>query len=716
MSTDMSHDPAVLDRLELLGLPRRQSLPITREIDKWVKCSGAESAVRRLKDIRNIFLHFVCGLPIDRSNWIGLHPDGSVKGPFRVLFKRGRDLQTLRATWNMLMIYSHMSSASLTKRQLAKWMKGVRREPPDGESLRWVEHYIDLGFESLGHRFRSIRPPDPIGDPILEFSSSPVRRAPTGVTLGSATAPEASTAIESVRSFAHGDAMRIAPHILGGTLTGVEQYYVKYMTTLLENGISHFSLPSVIGRIAILQEAGFKARCIANPGRAWQQAFGPLFRYLERLSNEIPGNWAMDQEAGRVAAREMMQKYSYACSIDLEGASDNIPLELQIYVLQKLGVDEEWIELVQFCSQGMWILPREVRETAASLKKRDVQKWPFLSGLSEENFVQWYQGQPLGLRFSFHLFSLTLGLIYEGVTYSLRDSDFRDPYKECKRVQVGDDLVLFDKLESDLIQDLLQSVGIPVSKDKTLESDRFLEFTSRLVSSSGIISAPKWKAFDDDNFFDFAKAYGPTTLWVYPWKWRRLIYLLENVPEKYGGLGWNPLGLSEWERSQAILSYKEDLPVLPSVKLEAAGARARALFYQSGLARLETGASLVNVSDFTADDLSAQWVVRTIWNASLSSIESLTRDLPTLLTLARDMLRKVKLKEDIRPLLRVLRTWIPDFGGTGDPSDYDYWEEIVSQMVTLLESNLLVEPRTGASKVISKRRQLERLVRLSGLG
>lgn len=717
MQTCIDRDPAVLDRLEVLGLPKRCSVPLLREISKWVQSNGEEETVRRLKTIRNDWLHYTCGLPIDRSSWIGRHPDGSPKGPFKVLFHRSRDLQTLAKTWNILMIGSRFEGVRVTKRQLAKWMKGVRRGDPDVDSLRWVEHYIDLGCESLKDRLR-FTPPEPCGDPVLSFTHSPVRRAPSGTTLSSGTAPEIETALESVRSFTHGYAMQVAPNILGGTLTGLDKYYTMYVENMLEAGISHIALPSVIGRIAILQEAGYKARCIANPGRAWQQAFGPLFRFLERCQSVVPGNYAMDQEAGRVAAMRMLQQYSFAVSIDLEGASDNIPLELQLYVLQKLGVDEEWVDLVRYCSQGMWILPEEVLECSRKLKARDLQRYPFLEGLAEQPLMQWYQGQPLGLKFSFHLFSLTLGLIYEGVSYSLRSSDFEEPDARCKRVQVGDDLTVFDKLESDLIQDLLNSVGIPVSKEKTLESTRMCEFTSRLVTPQGIISAPKWRDFNDDNFFDIAKVYGPSIFWVYPWKWKRLLYLLENVPEKYGGLGFNPLGIPEVDRAWPILqkSILYDYPETPSVKLEAAGARARRLFWNSSLARLENGASLVDVSNFVASDQDAMLAVESIFGPQLGPLwGSLTRDLSTLLSLSRDMLREIRKGNDFRPLLRTISTYVPNLK-LSKYSNLEWLEDQTSDLIRRCEEYLLTEPTFDEVRPVSKRRQLERLIRSSGLG
>lgn len=718
MQTCIDRDPAVLQRFELLGFQARQYKPMLREIAKWVKCSGEETTVRRLKNLKNMLLHFIAGLPIDKSLWIATHRDGTPKGCFHVLFCKGTRSRRLVAVWNALMVTSAFVGETITKRQLAKFTKGVLRAQPDETGLGEVIRFIDLGLESLTEKLK-VRPPEPIGDPIIAYIGSDKRRAPTGVTLSSGTAPEIETALTSVRSFAYGAAMQIAPHVLDGTLRGATEYYNQYVATTLENGISLYGLPPVIGRIAFLQEAGYKLRAIANPSRAWQQAFRPLQRWLETVARSLPGNWQFDQEKGRLAAQELLRKNSYACSIDLEGASDNIPLSLQLHVLRKLRVDEEWVQLVEYCSQGMWLLPKEAEDLLSELKEKDFKKPEFsvLRGVRGKKMIQWLQGQPLGLLFSFNLFSVTLGLLYEGVSYSLRNSDFEDPERVCrKRVQVGDDLVCFDPVEATMIRGLLQSAGIPVSKDKTIESTELCEFTSRLITKSKVISAPKWRAFDDNNFFDYAVAYGPGVFWVYPWKWRRLLYLLENVPEWYGGLGWNSKGTDLWTRSDPFRKLAEKLPIRPAVKLEAAGARARSLFYTSPIAAIESGSSMFDLSSTAMDDQSIKDLTRRVLPPRLlaqvekfSAHGPLANDIIQLLSLARDVAYDASVTEEefLGTLPQYLRS---DYSYT-----IEYGESPSRAFLTSIDPLVRVESPVKEARPTTKRRQLERLVKLVGL-
>jgi len=625
------------------------------------------------------------------------------------------------------MIYSHFESVRITKRQLAKFTKGVLRDPPDEEELARVKRFIDLGLESL-KRIRNVAPPAPQGDPIIAYVGSDSRRAPTGVGLSSSTAPEKTTALTSIRSFAHGLAMQIAPGVLDGTLRGSEEYYNHYVTTMMENGIALHSIPPVIGRIALLQEKGYKLRAIANPARAWQQAFRPLQRYLEKVARLMPGNWQFDQEGGRRRAQELLRETGYAQSIDLEGASDNIPLELQTHVLRRLGVDEEWVQLIEYCSQGMWLLPEEVAACKGTLTAKDYKQSPWLVGLRTD-MIQWLQGQPLGLLFSFNLFALTLGLIYAGVGYYLRDSDFTyDPDKDCKYVYVGDDLAHFEKLQGDLVKDLLGSVGIRVSKDKTIESAEVVEFTSRLITRQKIIASPKWKSFDDDNFFDFAKAYGDRCHWFFPWKWRRLLYLLEEVPEWYGGLGKNPRGVDLPTREWPFVSREltDGKPIRPAVKLELAGARATELFWNSPIAALQGSARMFNISVRRTSDQEILEFVRELVPVGIqtkletfSGLDYLTEDLIRLLSLARDVTYEAA-HTDIE-FLNLLPTYLVDmyneYLASADIPLMDLaWKTPSRWYIELVESRLPTEASASIPRATSKRRQLERLVRAVGLG
>lgn len=723
MPTGIDRDTAVLQRLEILGLTPRQYMPMVREIAKWVRCTGEESTVRRLKDLKNMLLHYVCGLPICRTQWIATHRDGAPVGAFKVLFVKGTRCRRLAEVWNTLMIYSHFEGERITRRQLAKFTKGVLRNPPDETELARVKRYIDLGLESL-KRIRDVEPPAPQGDPIIAYVGSDSRRGPTGITPSSRTAPEKATALTSLRQFAYGEAMQIAPHILDGTLRGSEQYYNHYVTTMMEAGIALHSLPPVIGRIALLQEKGYKLRAIANPARAWQQAFRPLQRYLEKVARLLPGNWQFDQEEGRRNAQILLRRFGYAQSIDLEGASDNIPLDLQLHVLRRLGIDEEWVQLIIYCSQGMWLLPEEVKECYDSLREKDFATWPWLKGFRTD-VIQWLQGQPLGLIFSFNLFAITLGLIYAGVNYHLRDSDFSfNPDADCKFVFVGDDLAHFDKLQADLVKDLLASVGIPVSADKTVESSEAVEFTSRLITCQKIIASPKWKAFDDDNFFDFAKAYGDRVHRIYPWKWRRLLYLLEQVPEWRGGLGKNPQGVDLKTREWPFIGLANGKPIRPAVKLGLAGARATELFFMSPIAALDGSARLFDINVRRASDQDVRDFVRGLVPAEMqakvekfSALDYLTEDFIQLLSIARDVAYEADhTDEEFKSILPAfLREMYEEHLRSRDPVHLQNWETPSRWFLNVVEPLLPVEAKAGHVRLVSKRRQLERLAKLAGL-
>jgi hypothetical protein len=373
----------------------------------------------------------------------------------------------------------------------------------------------------------------------------------------------------------------------------------------------------------------------------------------------------------------------------------------------------------------MWLLPAEVERKLEALKPKDLKHYPWLMGVRRD-VIQWLQGQPLGLIFSFNLYSITLGLLYAGVSYYLRDSDFTyDPDKDCKYVFVGDDLAHFDKIQADLVKDLLGSVGIPVSMDKTIESSEIVEFTSRLITRKKIIAAPQWKTFNDDNFFDFAKAYGDGVHWVYPWKWRRLLYLLEQVPESRGGLGRNPSGLDLKTREWPFVRLADSKPIRPAVKLELAGARATELFYLSPIAAREDSARLFDINVRRTSDQDVLDFVRELVPVSLqaklekfSGLDYLTEDLIQLLAIARDVAYQADHTDEefLNFLPAFLIQMYEEHLVSDNPGSFERWKTPSKWYLDVVEPLLPVEAKANTPRTTSKRRQLERLVRAVGLG
>jgi len=131
-----------------------------------------------------------------------------------------------------------------------------------------------------------------------------------------------------------------------------------------------------------------------------------------------------------------------------------------------------------------------------------------------------------------------------------------------------------------LYRQLMESWGVGISKDKTLESNTTAEFLGRIITPNRVIHGLKWKGrVSDDSFVDFVRNIGPGALTLLRPRQRAMIDFVAPLPEPYG-LGWNPSGLPieerltpalerEWSRDERVVTFSRR------------SARAARLFYHS---------------------------------------------------------------------------------------------------------------------------------------
>jgi len=202
-------------------------------------------------------------------------------------------------------------------------------------------------------------------------------------------------------------------------------------------------------------------------------------------------------------------------------------------------------------------------------------------------------GQPLGWYPVFNAaLSITLGALVQGACYQVRD---HDSYRAGDvSVQVGDDLVVFHQAAGELVIGLLEDLGVPVSKDKTLVSDAACEFCSRLICVDGQYPSFKWRQPTDDNFFDIIKAFGRDGYCLLTRRQTAIAKILETVPEPWG-LGLNPHGLSMHDRLELFL---ENLTaVRTETQLISAGLYTLRRLVSSSVVQMSTSDLLCDVPD-----------------------------------------------------------------------------------------------------------------------
>jgi hypothetical protein len=370
-----------------------------------------------------------------------------------------------------------------------------------------AKYSLDKGYKIAG-----LRPVNSIANPkpLVEYMPSNNRRAP----LPGRSVPEIEGIIDSL-------------NYLWFTVKGRAHYqkFKSYYDFVME-GLDWWKLwlkkatgpygpmPNInpdflVGRIGLIQEPGFKLRAVANPGRVFQRVLEPLGNTLYRTLKALPWDCTFDQSKAFPLIAERLSRGDVVHSIDLSGATDYFPLELQEHLLRKI-FPHDIVDMFSEISQGSWEMP----------------------GLGQ---ISWKRGQPLGLYPSFGSFALTHGCLLLG----LKNSDHFDQ----SFFVLGDDVVILDDELAHSYHTLMGELECPISESKTISSNKLAEFGGKIITSSDVIPQYKWRAVSDNSFIDICRNLGRQSMKLLRTRQRHVIEHIAPLPECLGGFGWNPEGI-----------------------------------------------------------------------------------------------------------------------------------------------------------------------------
>jgi len=327
--------------------------------------------------------------------------------------------------------------------------------------------------------------------------------------------------------------------VMDGVPHTILQQKPSFMKTMEEMRIG------TVGRIGFIQEPGLKLRVVANPNRLTQLALEPLKHQTFALLRQISEDVTFDQEEGVRFAFDSIRSGKIVHSIDLSNATDTFPLEYQLKVGEAFGLDSEYLNHFRDVSIGQW----------------DV----FDPILNENRNISWTKGQPLGLGPSFPLFALAHhALVHEAA--AAVDYDKNGPlYHGENRFEafdkyriLGDDIIITDDDLAAKYLEKLREIGCPVSKDKTISSNKLCEFAGKIILPEGIIPTGKWREMSDRNFIDYVKFYGPQSISMLRPRQKLVVKAISELPDFLGGLGWNPHGKSIEKRVEENLHLIND--------------------------------------------------------------------------------------------------------------------------------------------------------------
>jgi hypothetical protein len=498
-------------------------------VDKWKKESGEEWTVSRLKAMKVTLLKSWAGEEISQDHWISLHNDGSFRGPFRCLFG-ARTVKARARAVNTLMAYTGFTAIAPTPKQWAKFSTSVEKissvDVDRGLAALMGNRHVADDVANQGQRWLTgnIKPRPVV---LEEFRASPRKRAPYWELHPGKlrTAPEDRIDLWGLTSL-WTPLRLIESRDLGGAFEGLIADMRGAKPFLVGMQVENDSLPSWMGKVSFIQEPGYKLRAVANPNRWVQLALEPLKDRLSTCLKRVSRDCTFDQDKGVERVKRWLSEGRTVHSVDLSDATNHFPLTPQLEMLRAgLGKDwEPWIDLWHCAAVGHW----RVEDP--------------LKGCQRE--MRWEAGQPLGLGPSFFAFSLAHHAL---ATVSLREKD--DDY-----VMLGDDIAIVGDGAAEAYRGHLETLQCPISKDKSITSSRIAEFAGKVVFADAVVPVAKWRDLSDRNFLDLCRVLGPQFKGALRPRQVAVMTAISEIPEQFGGLGWNPDGVSFEERVERNLS------------------------------------------------------------------------------------------------------------------------------------------------------------------
>jgi len=206
-----------------------------------------------------------------------------------------------------------------------------------------------------------------------------------------------------------------------------------------------------LGKLGVVYDQAGKARIVASTNWWIQSAFHGLHDSLFEALKAIPYDGTFDQISALdrvIAKKATAHKLS---GFDLSAATDRLPINLQVDILNALGVDgQTWKELLDI-------------------------EWNVNSLDTDFSTVRYAVGQPMGAYSSWAMLALTHHVIVFA-SYALAGVDFKD----ANYAVLGDDMVVNHDEVGLMYKAIMESLGLTIKEGKSVISHRFTEFAKNL--------------------------------------------------------------------------------------------------------------------------------------------------------------------------------------------------------------------------------------------
>lgn len=531
----------LVQHLKSLGVCNRESARFAKLVDTWVSKSGPVWAVKRLKRLDAAFkaqlgsktswadpgrLIPAEGWAMKRSTRRRLrYADPLVQRMMHNTTSR----KAVRVAQSFFRMHGIVKLDRCTESQFRDWYDGVVTPPPYGDDYsRILEEFTDFVMT----KWEVPKVPDnPVPyTPLAYMAQSWVKRSPVvdSYTEKVSTDFRSNTETLTLEPFA---LSREWTELIGEPETA-DLMHEALTGRRLNWSLFHYpdqndTFPA--GTIAFIQENGAKLRAVANPFLCIQGIGLPLQARLGQLCQELDGVEVFtDESHKRDSVVEWLQGGSRVWSYDSSKWTDRFPYDVQRVVLLRLlqlgWVTEHELAMCDILARQEWVLPSYTRE------------WV------DTKVVKFGAGQPMGWVVSFFLATVTHSAVASMCCHRHR---LNQGYHHSI---VGDDISWSSRRGAASYASFMNTVGVSINMDKSMVSDQFAEFCSKILTVDGPVRSMKVKIIESFpqllKTLDFYGERGLFELHGREAEWAIAMIL----PTEVGGYCWSPPGATWSER------------------------------------------------------------------------------------------------------------------------------------------------------------------------
>lgn len=194
------------------------------------------------------------------------------------------------------------------------------------------------------------------------------------------------------------------------------------------------------GRLSVVYDQAGKARIVAMTNYFYQLVLKRVHDMVFDILRTIPQDGTFNQH---LPIKNLVKTGSgkFYC-FDLSSATDRLPIDLQVQVLNNLvpKLGDIWASLLDI-------------------------EWEF-----KNSYIRYSVGQPMGALSSWAMLALTHHVIVKAAALRVGISSFSD------YALLGDDIVIRNSKVADSYLEIMKSLGVSINLNKSVISDNFAEF------------------------------------------------------------------------------------------------------------------------------------------------------------------------------------------------------------------------------------------------